>query len=193
MTATTWGLISVMRIDRRYSLLQLALTIVVVGAAAGAHGWETDWDLDTELAVLDQPVRRPIIIPFGDGRQRGAPLSPGWNFYKQQPAGAQGDFRNLAPGGQGAPSGSLPTVPSSQGTSGSGNTDGSIASATNGTSTSDMADAAGSGGTANEPGNSNNNNPNQPPGPQLPPPEVEPPEIPLPPIPPIAPPGGGLF
>ena len=57
--------------------------------------WESDWALDKTLGVVDAPVRRPIILPFGDGAQRGAPL-PGGSLYMQQPAGAQRDFRNLA-------------------------------------------------------------------------------------------------
>ena len=57
------------------------------------------WEFDMELAVLDPPVRRPIIIPFGDGRQRGGPQLSRRAYYKQQPLGAQGDFRNLPPSG----------------------------------------------------------------------------------------------
>ncbi len=73
---------------------RLALALTLTGVVAGAHAWEEDWALDTQMDVLEQPVRRPIILPYGDGRQRGAPALP---LYKQQPAAAQEDFRKQPP------------------------------------------------------------------------------------------------
>ena len=92
--------------------LLLALTLALVPAST--FGWVLDWELDTEMAVLDQPVRRPIILPYGDGRQRGIPQSP---FYKQQPAAAHGDFRQLLPASGNSLTGRLPDTPDSGGSS----------------------------------------------------------------------------
>lgn len=83
-----------MRINQTSHLKQFLLALSLACVVAPAYCWQQDWQLDTEMDVLDQPVRRPIIIPLGDGLQRGA---PNWSIYKQQPAAAQGDFRVRPP------------------------------------------------------------------------------------------------
>jgi len=158
------------------------LTALLAGVSAGAWAWEVDWDLDREMKVLERPVWRPIILPYGDGAQRGAPQSAAWIYYKQQPPGAQGDFRNLLPGGAGTPGG-VPELPGSGGplNESQGTGDGTVADGgTGGGGTS------GGGGTGS--GGGNGNNGNQPPGPQLPPPDMGGPSIPTDPIP-LPPPG----
>ena len=82
-----------MHIKQMTHLKQFLLAMSLSSVITLAYSWEQDWQLDKEMNVLDQPVRRPIIIPLGDGLQRGA---PNWPIYKQQPAAAQGDFRSSA-------------------------------------------------------------------------------------------------
>ena len=169
-----------MRTERAQLPTRAALAALLAGLAAVAQGWQADWDLDTEMAVLDEPVRRPIILPYGDGRQRGGPDdSRGWSYYRQQPPGAQGDFRNLPPSGEGEPAGGgAPGAPGSDSSPGGGTAPGSGSGPAGGGGDNNVGDG----------GNNGNNAPNQPPGPQLPPPEIEGPEIPTDPLPPINPP-----
>jgi hypothetical protein len=169
-----------MHTERKITMKRLTLILIpalaLTGITTNAYGWEQDWELDTQMAVLDQPVRRAIILPYGDGRQRGAPQSP---FYKQQSPAAQGDFRELPPANGGGPVGGLPTFAKPGGTSpGTGG----------GTS-------PGSGGgtpppTAPEKPNDPGGGPQQPVGPQIDPPDIGGPDIPLPPIPGFPIPGG---
>jgi len=152
------------QIKQTFHLKRLLLILSLAGLVSSAYGWEQDWDLDAEMDVLDQPVRREIITPLGDGRQRGSPV---WPLYKQQPAAAQGDFRSLPSSGEGIPA-DIPGLPGSDGGSGGGSVPGS-----------------GGGNDApvvpekpNDPGGG----PDQPDGPQITPPDMGGPDIPLPPI-----------
>ena len=168
-----------MHIKHMFHLKRLLLALSLAGLASSAYGWEQDWDLDAEMDVLDQPVRREIITPLGDGlhdgRKRGTPV---WPLYKQQPAAAQGDFRSLPPSGEGIPA-DIP-VPGSGGGSGGGSVPGS---------------GGGNDGPEkpNVPGDGPAN-PNQPDGPQITPPDLGGPDIPFPPIDiPLPPINGGLI
>jgi hypothetical protein len=163
-----------MHIKQTSHLKRLLLALLLTGLASSAYGWEQDWDLDAEMDVLEQPVRREIITPLGDGRhdgrQRGTPV---WPLYKQQPAAAQGDFRSLPPSGEGIPA-DIPGLPGS----GGGSNPGSGVPVP----PADKPNVPGDGPA----------DPNQPDGPQITPPDMGGPDIPLPPInlPPI---NGGLI
>ena len=163
-----------MHVKQMTHLKQLLLALSLSSVVTLAYGWEQDWQLDTEMNVLDQPVRRPIIIPLGDGLQRGA---PNWPIYKQQPAAAQGDFRALPPSGQGIPA-NIPVLPGSGGSAG-GSIPGSDGGSPGVPVTPEKPNVPGDG-------------PAVPDGPQITPPDMGGPDIPLPPInlPPI---NGGLI
>lgn len=157
----------------------LAALSVTAAAAAGAQGWQDDWLLDQEMAVLERPVWRPVILPFGDfeqGRRRGA---PGW-IYKQQPPGAQQDFRTISPGVPVLPGNGVPGAggSGSGGTPGAGGAPGMAGGP--GTPAGD-----GSMGGSGGPGDGGTT----PPKPTLPTPDIDPggPEIPMD-MPPLFPP-----
>jgi hypothetical protein len=156
----------------------LAALLVAACIATKAQAWQVEWELDQEMGVLEGPVWRPIIIPYGDGLRRGAPQ---WTYYRQQPKGAQDDFRQLSPSGAGTPLGGATPGISGGGSIGNGSV-GDV-----GGEIADGGSVMGPGGAGG--GSSGTGNDGQ--GPQITPPDIGGPDIPMDPLPlppPITPP-----
>lgn len=58
-----------------------------VWAQGTEPAWQREYRLDVALGVDLDPIQQPLLIP---GERLGAPR---WPLYKQEPPGAQSDFR----------------------------------------------------------------------------------------------------
>ena len=151
------------------AFLAALLLLTVCPAAQPAFAWESDWALDTALNATAPVVRRPMILPLGDGKQRGAPETGSFP-YKQQPAVAQLDFRGLsliAPTGMTGSNTTIAGIPD-----GAGNSSGSSPAETTGITTTSLDGADNMPGQNDSPDQDNNGSGNMISGAQIPLPDL---------------------